>query len=647
MLFEGRTSKETHGLGKELWDMISTYTNELVINQRGLVNPEHVCEALLKICNDFFSSWSQKYPIEKWGELSMVIAVSTPLAIYFTRVGEARILLFRNRQIIIADENLTHPRSPQFSPPFSEIAGGPLNLGDRFLVASPEIISSFSFEELSSLAAPSGLIGAYQNLLRSIELLTPPKNTAFVLGGLISTERPDSELVPMPLKEWLKEARIGELNFVEFNATAPQVAAAPKISAPIIPWQKIILAAGGSIFNLFKLIFKILGFIVKPISRKIGSLSLARRIILFLGLGLFIIYLVLVGRSLVNRPGPEIVKTDYEAIYNQAAQLKVEAESALIYQDEEKARTNLAQADNLLAQAANSGDWGIKALKLRQEVADELATLDKAELSQVNKLWTVPQNKGDVKNIYLTSNKGAYALTSQTIFALKASGDVFEGEELGKAINLGPEKSWLALASSDLLSITPKSKSFFTLNSQNREISDKKDLPQEVNNASSAVGTFDSAVYFFDPAENQIKLFSFQNGNITFSRNWLKDESKGEFQDDPAVGLSIDGSIFAATKSGKILKLSGGKKSAWNVEKPSVSFQGDQLQITTKPEYVNLYLLDPANKRVVIFAKDSGKLLGQVQNAALGQAVDFQVDEKEKTVYFATPGALFKVKFEF
>jgi hypothetical protein len=260
-LIEGRTDKETHDLGRELWQMVSSYTNELVINQRGLVNPENVCEAILKLCNDFFTNWAQKSPIDKWSDLSVIISLSTPLAIYFARVGEARIILLRNKQIILADENIAQPGSPKFSPPFSEIAGGPLNMGDRFLVASPEIISSFTFDEISSLAAPAGLAGAYHNLLRSLELLNPPRNSAFILGALIPSERPDLELMTPPLNEKLKEARIGELNFIEFNPLLP--AAAP-VTSPLIPWRETLGAGGRTIFGFLGLIFKIFGRIFQP-----------------------------------------------------------------------------------------------------------------------------------------------------------------------------------------------------------------------------------------------------------------------------------------------------------------------------------------------------------------------------------------------
>ena len=643
LLVEGRTSRETDELGRELWQIVSSYTNELVINQRGLVNPENICESILGICNDFFSNWIQKFPLDKWSDLNIILSLATPLAIYFARIGEARIILIRNKQIILADENLTQPGSPKFSPPFSEIAGGSLNMGDRFLIASPEIVNSFSFDEISSLAAPPGLTGAFHNMLRSLEMLAPPRNFAFILGNLIPLERPDLELMTPPLNEKIKEARIGDLNFVEFNPTLPEF---NKQTSKNALGESNFSFVGNIFIALLELVMKIMGKIFRPLGRKISSLSLTRKIILFAGIGLFIVYLSFVGTSLINRKPGDTIKTDYQAAFSQAENLKTEAESALIYQDEEKVRKNLTQASFILDDVITSSDWGIKALKLQKEIFDQLATLDKAQNSQVNKVWSVPENKGTVKKIFLTKNNGTILLTEKTVFSLKENGDKLEGQEYGKTITLGQEKSYLASIGNELILTIPQNKSYFMINPASKEISDKKELAPEIKNNASAVSYFESSLYFFDPDEAQIKQFSYGNNDLRFTRDWFKQDFKEEFKDDPVVSLSVDGSIFAITKNGKISRFSGGKKNSWNAELPRSEIRGEKLALITKPEYKKLYLLDPAAKRIIIFEKEGGKLAGQVQNSSLGQAVDFQVDETKKELYFATPGAVFKIKID-
>lgn len=642
-LVEGRNDRETYDLGKELWQMISSYTNELVINQRGLVNPESVCEAILKICNNFLVNWAQKAQPEKWSDLNIVIAVSTPSAIYFTRIGESRIVLFRNNQIVLADENISHPGSPQFSSPFSEIAGGPLNMGDRFLIASPEIVDSFSFDELLSLATPAGLSGAFHNLLRSLEIQIPLKNAAFILGSLIPAERPDLELMTPPLNEKLKEARIGELNFIEFNPILPQ---AKKAASPLIPWQEILWAVGKKISWPPGIIIKIFGKVLGPLSNKIGSMSLSKKVALFAGSGLFVIFLFFVGSSLINRPGPEPVKTDYQAAYSEAEKLKVEAESALIYQDEEKARKNLAQANVILEEVSSSSEWGIKALKLKKEVNDQLLVLDKAQGSQANRLWTVPEGKGNLKKISLLENNNRIVITDQDAFLLEEQDGNFNGKEFGKITIPDQGKNWLLSTPNGLIFINSQDRSYFVINPKNREISDKKDLGQEAGGVISAAGSFGSAVYLFDQQESQIKLSSFENGNLQFTRQWLAQDLKEEFKDGPATSMAIDGNLFLVAKNGNLMRLSGGKKSSWNPEKPTEASLGEKLILFTTPDYKYLYLLDPNKTRVVIIEKSTGKLAGQVQNSTFGQAVDFQVDEKSKIIYLATPKFLFKVNFE-
>jgi len=375
-------------------------------------------------------------------------------------------------------------------------------------------------------------------------------------------------------------------------------------------------------------------------------MSLPKKIALFTGVGLFIIFLFFVGSSLINRPGPEPVKTDYQAAYSEAEKLKIDAESALIYQDEEKARKNLAQAEAILEEVANSSEWGIKALKLKKEVSGQLLTLDKAQSSEASRMWTVPEGKGNLKKISLLNNVSQIAVTNQNAFLLEEKDGGFNGEEFGKITVPDQGKNWLLPTSSDLVLVNSQDKSYFVINPKNREISDKKDLGQEAGAVLSAASSFGSAVYLFDQQESQIRLMSYGNGNLKFTRQWLSQDLKEDFKEGAATSITIDGSLFLVTKNGNLIRLSGGKKSSWNSEKPAEVSLGEKLILFTEPSYKYLYLFDPDKTRVVIIEKSTGKLAGQVQNSIFGQAVDFQVDETKKIIYFATPKALFKTGFE-
>jgi len=646
LLLEGRTDAETRQLGKEFWEVVSANTNELAINQKGFSNPEYVCEAILKIGNEFLTTWSRQTQIDNWSDISLIIAVATPQSIYFARLGKARIFLFRSHQIILADENLSYPRSPQFSPPFSELAGGSLKLGDRIIFASAEIMESFSREEISSLAVPSELTQAFYNIVRSLEVAGSPKNAAFILGDVVPFHKPEEQLQPT-LEGKLKEARIGELHFREFNPIARQI----NVSSPLVPWKEILSAFWKKLPNVGHPITKFFAWLLRPLAKKISSLSLARKAILFSFLVFFVAFAGLLVRSLTYQPPTaEPVKTDFKAIYDRAEQLREEASAALIYQDENKARESLMQADSLLEQASTSGEWGIKAIKLRQELNDQLATLDKAQPTETKKIWSLPEDQGSLIKISLQNNQNILAVAGKSVWSVKAGTDNPQADKLADvSINCGQspqEKCWLLSTKNGLWLSSSKDRVYFIVDPIARKVSEKKELSQEAQGPFSAAASFDSAIYFFNLPGTQIKQFSLENNELKLSRDWLKQDLEEDFKDDTVVSMSIDGSIFAVTQKGNLLRLSGGKKTSWNAERPGSSFQGDKLALFTKPEYKNLYLLDPEKKRVIVFEKESGKLKGQAQNISLGQAIDFQVDEGKKEVYFVTPRDLYQLNFE-
>ena len=652
LLLEGRTEKETGDLGKELWEMISAYENELAMNQNGLTNPEYVCEAILKIGNDFLLHYGHETQIDNWSDIGIIIAVASPSALYFTRIGRPRLMLFRNNQIILADENLSHPRSPQFSPPFSELAGGPLLMGDRILLVSGEITDSFSWEEISSLTAPPDILQAYYNMVRSAEVSKPQRNTAFILGDVVHISRNEEPIINI-LKGKLKESRMGEMHFFEFNNNNNNANRLNKTaSSSFVPWKEVIDAISKKFIGTLGFLTKIFGILLKPLVRKYKSLSTARKTILVSFLVIFVAFTVLIARSVINnQPVETVPQIDYKALYDKAVQLKDEASSALIYQDEEKARKSLAQADTLLEQVSQSSEWGIKAIKLRQEVGDQLATLDKAQPTQTSKIWTAPDGQGAIRKFDLKNNNSLLLITDKGAWNIKLGENDLSADNFSRNIGIecgqsSPSRCSLVAINSTDLFLSPQDKLFQNINAATKEVSDKKELPSEIKASFSLPASFGSSVYFFDSEETQIKQFNYSNNGLTFKSDWLKQDLKPELKDDPVVSMNIDGSIYLVTKKGNLLRLSGGKKASWNAEKPGTNFTGDNLSIKTNPDDKNLYLLDPAKKRIVLFEKESGKLKGQVQNSNLEGAIDFQIDEKNKNIYFTTSNDLFKMKFE-
>jgi len=632
---EGRDSDETKILGRDMWDKINGFLAKLIEERKVFSSSEEICEKIIKILNRYLLSWSHERGLDNWNDIHILVGTAAPTAVCFTRVGNAHLIFWRNRQAILADENLNGNRSPHFSSAFSEIVGGSVRLGDRFLIATPSFTESLGWDELTSLISHADVNGAFKNILRSMEVIANPLSTSFILGEVASSAY-DAGKIPSVLEGKVTRGKDGGMEFLEFNSLA---AAPARSSSPIVPWKEIARTGGSASGKVLGKIFKILFFPFILFAKRIAPLSTGRKAVLVGGLVGVIAFVVVLGYFSLQS-SPVFQPTNYEEMYANAESLIEEANSSLIYHDDEKARKLFWQADSLLSQVIESGEWGIKAVVLRKEVAEQLSVLDKAEY--VNKapvLWKVAPEQGKIEDLAIGKDKVVFS----TLKAMFKGEDNEQVKELVKGDDSDKPK-WLTKVKDKLLWITPQEKSFKGMNLADDSALEKKSF--DPGGEIIAIGVYDSNVYLFDSNESQVRQYSYAGNGLNFQKLWLTSNLKEELGEDKVVDMAIDGQIFLYTEKGRIIKLSGGKKVASDWEEPAMVPRGNRVRIVTKPSFKYLYVLDPRHNRIVIYNKEDGKLKGQVQNDALKQAVDFDVDETKKEVYFADSTAVFKLNFE-
>ena len=648
LVFEGRNTAETHQLGREFWKIASGYTTEAILNQQAFLNPEQTCESIIKLFNDYFLAFREKNPVQNWNEFHLIVGIATGNALFFTRLGDARLVFFRDQNIFVADEDLAPNRSPHFQPPLSEIAEGNLHNDDRILIATPALSRLFSLEDLASLVNPQNFFGAFGNIVKSIEIAKAPANASF-LWGEVSPANPQKEAaIQKALGAKIKKTQFENLHFWEFNLFDQPIPAKETFKSDLLPWGKIIRALSSAIVSSITTVGKIIAYPLRPIFQKIASLSPLRKAILLSSFFVFLVYLGYVSFSILNQPKPDVASVDYQAAFSEAEKLRQEAQSALIYQDEEKARKNLAQAVALLDQATHSGECGIKALKMKQEIEEELAGLEKTEnANSITKIWPAPAEKGLLKKLSWVKNGTLLLAAEKWTGEIKIADSNVTPEDYQKSqLDLSGQSPWLLKSQNRFLLILLQKQLMVAIDPGNKTITEAKSLGGEFKEKFSTAAAFNNNIYFFDPKENEIKLFAYENENLTFKRNWLKPEFRDEFKDNPITSLAVDGSIYALSRDGQIKRFSGGKKTSWKAEDSTTKVGGERGGLLTNAALKNLYVLDPANKKIIVYEKETGKLKSQIQNSSLGQAADFQVDEGKKEMYFITSSVLFKFNFE-
>lgn len=146
-------------------------------------------------------------------------------------------------------------------------------------------------------------------------------------------------------------------------------------------------------------------------------------------------------------------------------------------------------------------------------------------------------------------------------------------------------------------------------------------------------------VYALDRAQNSATSFLVNGDKLQKPVVALKNISEiGQAQD-----FAIDGSIYLLTRDA-VVKYSAGKLAEYNLPYLSKPFSGEG-RIITRTDFKYVYLLDISEKRIVVTDK-TGNLMYTIKNDRITQPKDFEVDEKNKTIYLLNDSELLKLDLQ-
>lgn len=151
---------------------------------------------------------------------------------------------------------------------------------------------------------------------------------------------------------------------------------------------------------------------------------------------------------------------------------------------------------------------------------------------------------------------------------------------------------------------------------------------------------YNQRLFVLDTATNQI--FRHAKTQTGYDRGvaWIKDV---DVILSGAVGLAIDGDIFILTEGG-VRKFSSGVEQSFDVTGLDPALD-HPVAIWTYNDVKNLYILEPANKRLIVLDK-TGKLMKQYTDPAWVAPSGMVVDEGKKTVYILDSNIVYKVTLE-
>jgi hypothetical protein len=138
-------------------------------------------------------------------------------------------------------------------------------------------------------------------------------------------------------------------------------------------------------------------------------------------------------------------------------------------------------------------------------------------------------------------------------------------------------------------------------------------------------------IYVSDPGAGQIWKYPVTETGFGGRQDWIATTSTAN--SSGTTSMAIDGNVWlAGGNGGRILKLAGGNAETITIVGLSKGL-GDDVEIYTSDTVTNLYLLDRANKRVVV-ADKTGQYVEQWSDDRFGQARGIVVDEKGTKAFF-------------
>ena len=151
--------------------------------------------------------------------------------------------------------------------------------------------------------------------------------------------------------------------------------------------------------------------------------------------------------------------------------------------------------------------------------------------------------------------------------------------------------------------------------------------------------TWGSRLYVLDPQHNRLIRHQATDSGYGAGQPYLKDGtdlSRG-------VSLTVDGNLYILGSDGQVTKLRLGERQDFSLSpvEPPLTGAG---KIRTDEKSKSLWILDPGNRRILSFSKETGTFEGQYVHDDLAEANDFLIDEANREALVAKGNAVLRFR---
>jgi len=318
---------------------------------------------------------------------------------------------------------------------------------------------------------------------------------------------------------------------------------------------------------------------------------------------------------------------EFDKLAAQIEDKKNQAASDLIYGNEEKARSEIAEAQqlltNLVIESQKQKDKQNELNKGVEEVVAKLRHITTiTEPILIADLSAQQPENINVSNLIYQNNQ-VFAFDSINNISYQINLDT---REIKKNTSNLPDLGQIVKAKKiDDKILIYQAKNNFVQFENNRYIPIDVSLPASAQIVDFV--SYNSRLYTLAANLNQIYRQPQTEAGYGSGLNWLKDS----FDLKNIVSMGIDTNIWLLDKAGPVLKFNKGRKQNFSPKNLEPALESPS-QLFTNDETNYLYILEPKNKRIIVLDKE-GNLIIQYYNETFDNLKAFEVVEKEKKMF--------------
>lgn len=544
-------------------------------------DPYERFEEALKEANKTIETLKEEKVARFIGNLNVAIGAVVEDTLYISVTGDAEVYLVRKRFVSIVSEGLSEDSKNET---FVNIANGTLEDGDRVLFSSSRLLRYITKGELGKIFSEISGVGKALAELQDF-IMTEILGRSAVLGIAVAKEAEEGA------REFENAPRAGFLGGI-LDKTADFLGKwLPKPKTPIsekLPWL-------AGLMSKLKSITLKPGF-AKKITEKLPKIRMHRawgreKILV----AVIVLLIVLVGGTfwLRTRGDQKRAIAEQQAVLNSSHDLISEAQTTGQF-DKAKASELLATAEQQAMQVLNSRYLRAEAVKTLDDIQKYRDGLDDVKkISSPTVLADMSEKRPTVSALGLMNLKDAlYAFEYNALYEI-----ILDRLQDPLTIN-DIETVILGAAFPDSESLL-----FLTRTGKMIEYKDSK-----FAFASTADGiwkkgvdmkTYNNRVYILDPERNQIWRYTSRRDGFDVGEAYSQnaDLKKG-------VSLAIDATVYILNSDGTVIALYQGQKQDFPLKKMPLSPLASPTKIYTNADLNYLFILEPINKRVMLFKKD-------------------------------------------